>query len=1351
MANIYDSPAVLVDPEKGRLASSAKAIEGTVGDYQALLRAAGDVQMLPLLQDDDTLAKEALRWAKKEYGATSPPAKVREIAAGRLRFSQDRRGKDLAERGMRLKEMVKKGAATPGIGDVVPEEAQQKAIQSGKPWRYNKTQAIRELLEEDDYDAPVIADILLLGQTKSGRKRLPEDIRAKLEAKLAQERLGAPEKGGALTPYMDALGARGNVLSGALEGAISVAQERYKDEPIETEGKAFSLKRSFPRVNYAINAIDATQRAMLAGIGGDRPVIDLDHIDDPDVFSIRRSALPAERTKHADGTVSVPQDRGYRHSGVPVERALREWATDPEFRDQVSSAAWEAAKNIVDPYERQQQMRFNTRRAEERYKKASLAQAQKEMGGEADPAGVNARASEILTELKDDDTAIWDPAERQLIQESLLDLGPGTPVSLAWKLAKLGSKPALKAVVKAANTTKAGTKTVETMAKGWDGFVRALSWTPELAALKRSPLAKAKPDLMAELNTARTTAETQAHEIYTALAEKVRKLPKLTDETEKAAVWMAVTDPSGMHYYGLPGRLRKIIPMAQDLAAEADKIRRAAKLGQRYDDATGELLPTLSLENYAPGRVPMLSGQLEGLERTVASMNEVTTAAQHRGVSGPGGSAHHRGKATNPVKDLRLQWEAETRVIKKNLRDAREAQEVHAVLKRNGIMVEMDRPQVLELNHELNSLDNAIEAKVGKLDKMRAENVRLKEARRLAGDTSWEHKKVLKEATPDELQQAARRKTTPFGNETKTAQRTHSQAVLLGREEMAMEKLRRQRAVTAAERGRHMMLDRQFRTDLKRLEVQTGVEWVPLAGDLPGVSKREAAGQAVGDAYRRVTAEPGTVKAGGKMTMVPKPVAERIAVLTKHEMADEPVAVGAYGKFLMYAARPFTTLWRGGNTLLSPAYYALNTTGAVGLQTVAHGIKALDPRYQIPVIRAALLSGGLAGPGAESLRAAKFMLRGGQEASIGQILDVAHKVGVIDASDLKLAMGMDGMGPINAASRAVQNVVFKFGNIPGLKKLSPHNINRTIDNYQHLSVFMGFLDDMTPRGIARATELTSRFAGDYRRMGAFEKATFREGLGFYGWLRFIVPHIVTQMLENPQRLASFQRLREYIENKNGTNFPVFSQGLPEWSRSFAVTAPSVDQGNHGMVEPGADEFAFGMIEEPLSMGLAPIPAIVSTLTGGGSGMSQSIAQYLGPVPRALIETLITGKDLITGEDLRGVFPTEFASWDAFAEDVRLSHATRLLFSPAARVTRMYDNITNLMQHHGPPGAAKELRVRWEAARTWLGLEQLGGLKSLGGRAEGVAAGSPESAIMSVYGANPYKEVRKETMRAHGKR
>jgi len=496
-------------------------------------------------------------------------------------------------------------------------------------------------------------------------------------------------------------------------------------------------------------------------------------------------------------------------------------------------------------------------------------------------------------------------------------------------------------------------------------------------------------------------------------------------------------------------------------------------------------------------------------------------------------------------------------------------------------------------------------------------------------------------------------------------------------------------------------------------------------------------GDALRDDLARVSGKPG-LKKGAFDTLVPVHVGRRLQELSPLFGGSPAKLNEAYQHVQTINSkvlRPYMQAWRTGKTLMGgPMYYVRNTVGAFGLGGVAHGLKIFDPALQRSATLTALASAGM---GTEKALARKLVLRSGEETTVGEVLRLADRVGLIDQADMRAGLEMVASGKAGGLARGMTKATehltpFYTPAIGPFKKLSMRNMARLSENHQKLLAFVGALDNTkSPQALARALDFTSEFAGNYARLSNFEKYALKDLFGFYSWNRFILPHILKQLVKNPQRLAPYAKMRVFARHKWGDQKQVNWRLVPDYIRDFAFPAPRQWQleGDYNM--------AAAYSEDPLYMGLNLVPPLLS-LMGSKAPWGQDASNAIGPIAK-FTSAFATGRDPDTGEELDRLHldipellrDISGGHLDVAAAKFNATAVGNMLLDPVARPSRSLSNLWKLYESRNMPLEEVELKLRYRVGRDWWILGNL--LNKLTGKPLAIGAGAPGVGAVMIEG------------------
>jgi hypothetical protein len=476
------------------------------------------------------------------------------------------------------------------------------------------------------------------------------------------------------------------------------------------------------------------------------------------------------------------------------------------------------------------------------------------------------------------------------------------------------------------------------------------------------------------------------------------------------------------------------------------------------------------------------------------------------------------------------------------------------------------------------------------------------------------------------------------------------------------------------------------------LESQTGMKW-------------DSMNKALRDTYQKVTGRVG-LKLGKYDNIAPEFMLKRFQQLMPvigGEASEVQKAYKVFNEFSSRTIRPFMNFFRPSVTLMGgPGYFLRNTAGAVGLGTLAHGMRVLHPQHVKATALGTLASAGF---GADWARAQKYVLPGsGKKKTIGWMLDQADRIGFIDQQDmragLEMLMGQGKVGRFVQKATEFMSPIY----LPMGKRFSQRNMARATENFQKLIVFAGFLKDDTPQALMKAAKLTADYAADYRRLSPFEKHVLKDSFAFYAWNRFIMPHYVKQLTENPQRLAKFAQTRLAAYRASERKQPP-EQAVMPYLKLAGVPAPESQQPQRSKIPGmGTKDFAMWSIEDPHTMGLGVMQMVLSALKGEAGMMT--VAEQTSVAPQLAVE-LFTGRDFRTGEKLGSLFDAAVLMKDlnfmTGIKEAKRSAVARALTAPVRRWSRNFENLYRLYYKEADlPAEAADLALRYKVGRDfWI--------------------------------------------------
>lgn len=475
----------------------------------------------------------------------------------------------------------------------------------------------------------------------------------------------------------------------------------------------------------------------------------------------------------------------------------------------------------------------------------------------------------------------------------------------------------------------------------------------------------------------------------------------------------------------------------------------------------------------------------------------------------------------------------------------------------------------------------------------------------------------------------------------------------------------------------------------------------------------------------------GKVGEEGVSTLVPAPMRDHLRTLTPflgETGTSAAKAAEELSTFNAYFMGPAMKALRMG-VAFTPGYFTRNLFGGMTFQYLAHGLKAANPKLQQAGAQAAFVAAGL---GKRQGLRTTMKLADGETVSLAKIYDIGRKTGMLDQTDELMQYGRKTKGPLDAISKTLE------------KGTAPlHNLNKMSDNYNRMAVFAGFLKNTRPEGIADAVNKTSKYMGNFKRMGVREKQLLGNGLYFYSWLRFALPHTLKSIVMHPERMAAFQKIRQGLEQSNGGQAPYGKEVIPEHLRGRGFTAPEFAQPpdlqkylkDGKFPKLGSHEFAMMVMENPMTMATG----YLQLFDPEGTSTYTNLASQLGPIYEAIAQ-MGTGRDWRTGQELPSLGDIWNAEGSALQKYQKIGNSAlgTLGRSTQAMAWEPWQNIYRL---YTDPNAKADLQARAMAARDFQGSSNL--IARLLGE-EGMELGGIPG--FSTYIVNPRRELQSRQKR-----
>lgn len=515
---------------------------------------------------------------------------------------------------------------------------------------------------------------------------------------------------------------------------------------------------------------------------------------------------------------------------------------------------------------------------------------------------------------------------------------------------------------------------------------------------------------------------------------------------------------------------------------------------------------------------------------------------------------------------------------------------------------------------------------------------------------------------------------------------------------------------------------------LKRAqELSPGNEWVALASDDPGMQAT----------YSRLTGNVGD-KIGSQATIVPAEYKELIDTLMPVIHEGDPAFMRDVHRHAVRLLSIPSKHFRYFSTVPNYAFSFKNMLGAIGLSTITHGAEAFNPAFQSKAMLASFLAASGNPRARKWLEGMTWTMRNGQKVRMSKVIDAAANVGIMHQLDHRLAMDALAEGgrrslfdaPVRAAEylaegKFLEQIGERVGGAGGElisagAMLSPGAMAKMTENYQHFVTFLGSLEDLSSKGVAKALDITSDATGNYMRMGDWERGILRHLMGFYTWNRFILPRMAKEVWQNPGRLSAWAKSLGGLERWFAPDAPFSKEGVPNHLQAWGISAPRYAQLQQQIPGIGTHEYSMMLIENPLSMGYSLWPAIAGMLQLNPDTDFQRAADLLGPMAHLGLE-LITGRDVRTGDPLPPFF--DFSSPAGFATSMAGKLGRAVYGRPwgaAQNIWTLYADkslaLDKVAEHH----------LRMTVGRDFLGLDNLAmrGLRAMGADVEPRSIGGP---------------------------
>jgi hypothetical protein len=1165
-------------------------------------------------------------------------------------------------------------------------------------------------------------------------------------------------------------GAKEGFLEPVLEATRDVSYEDPGKPPADLsehprlQGLAHAVKKSIPM--SVLGAVSPPAALIAQATSGGEPAIPLEGPppefvgDVPDVMGTRPLVDLAMGKQVRYGGVPVKEGIERLVSGVPVVTPEKEGVgvtTKPGLFKAAAAGMLHGASHPLEPHARAEDIRRNVGLAKDKIESESRRLVQEETPGGSE-AETQERAAQIARQLESADVMSLDPSWRQLSQEVRYDpstyVGALNPFWVAGALTKkgvgAGARLGMKALkARAAAKGGEGIKDLNRLRKAAYGAARTVSATPEATVLDISAAgAKAPEQAEALRNVARGVRV--AEDIGARSAEKLeplRKLmaqgPKAKSEKSKALAQIMVQKmisraddpPLKALERGAAQRRAEFLDLVgpedverqQKIGTEFAEIREEAGLGRYIDEATGELRERPLRENWMSTRERAWTPEREKFEQLFGDVRTRQSVTR----MGAATSAHEKTDPLHALLDAAAQNEAEIRETGRRLPIHEKLQVARRVLEANDRIAVVPRPRVATVSRQLFGARKAVERLEKEAAKLAEEKLALRGRVGVAFETKDEletgARALKREGDPvwvqDREAKTAAKRVYSGQKRTleKVAQEHHRTLVKLENARKAVAKLQEELPEAVNDM-------KNLDLELDRLTEEWGEDAVILSlPDTAAVNAGRKGVEPLADIFEIATGTVGESNTLTQTIIVPRPARQWIDAMTIGagiRRDDGLQAVRDFARHFSPAVaypmkgivRPINRLWRMGKTVFFPPYHLMNSAGGFGIIVNAHGVRGLNPKLHKAAIQGALLSGGLF---EEAMRAEKFRLRSGYIGTIGEFLDLAKTLGQMDLHKARLELGMPAFGPLDKVAKTVEETLGflrppgalgRWSEKLGFPKISPIGITRVTDNYMKFGVFLGFLNDpKNLNDVIRAADLTAEFAGNYNRMGSFEKSVMREGMGFYGWYRFILPRVLKSTFTHPGRMANVARGRQFLTERYGDQAVVLADAMGSWAREWGFPGPPGVQPEETR-DPllGTHQFAMGIMEDIQQMGFSLARQIMAP---AGLDEDQGPAHFLGPIPQLIYESVV-GIDLTTGRPIPELLSqehNEFGLWKegtsgARSEYAKKTVAGRFMWGFVERPSRLYHNVAQLYRREGMPAMTADMYMRLKAGQDLAGFD-----------------------------------------------
>jgi hypothetical protein len=449
--------------------------------------------------------------------------------------------------------------------------------------------------------------------------------------------------------------------------------------------------------------------------------------------------------------------------------------------------------------------------------------------------------------------------------------------------------------------------------------------------------------------------------------------------------------------------------------------------------------------------------------------------------------------------------------------------------------------------------------------------------------------------------------------------------------------------------------------------------------------------------------------------------------------------------------RPAQKNWRAGKTILRPAFFWTELPTNFTFAAISNGIRAADPRI-VGAAAARLLPSAFLG--SKLAQKKYYKLADGTKKSIKDIMKMAQSDGILRT--YRFSQGLEKGHDIGRIWPAISNTIEESlrkrratemligpGKVAGKVATAPYKaslaITEAADDFFKLQVYMKHLKGSSDAARAHAADMVGKYMPHYRRMSDFEKSVMRDGVSFYGWLRWSAKYAAQALMERPARLTVFQKAIKNLEHKLGGIVPVTEQAIPEYL-TYGVTAPIEHQHpeyrkrineyiatGDKKVFSKMDDHRFGMmtVENTWSATGSSLEMVHNIVNPKNIEDRRRVTEILGPAFKLMLDlTSDDPRDQITGWKQMPRFPTQAEIEDPKLYQIYKKSMQKNLYVRGSMVGEAILDVTdryfNLYRLATTEEEKLDMRMRYQAVNDFGFIPYL--LESMGAMSEGRAAG-----------------------------